>query len=445
MFAAVRWKVACMSLVCLVLLASAMLTAGCGGKTQEGAGEQGKADNGGKDGRAALAWPTPYQNAGRIGRSGSAGPQSSDLKWTYEAGAQSKSWAVLAADGSVLAGFTGKLVCLDASSGAVKWEFSTGSETPTTCGVGADGSIFFGAGNKLFCLTAQGSQRWAYDLGTAPDEPTVAKDSVYVGSTGGKLAALDLEGRLKWETQVGGDIRSPSLDRQGNLYCGASSFTLYAFDAGGKKLWEVRAAGDAVLGESLYDWGNTLDTPSIGPDGTIYAGSMTGPLKGSGGAPELPSGELAQGKLYAISPQGQVKWSYAYPGSGGSGYYSIIHSPSIGQDSTLYCGTSLNRVLALNPQGQLIWEYNTGEGSGVCPSVFSPSIGRDGLLYAATTSSKMICIDAQGKEKWRFDSGSPWLPDRNSNTMTPPPLGEDGTLFSVLAQGKVCAWPGKGR
>ncbi len=401
-------------------------------------------EDGKEDMATTLVWPTPYQNAGRTGRGAANGPTSETPKWTYQAGAESAAWSVLDADGNVLAGFKGKVVCIDPERGTAKWEFSTGGASATTCCTGDDGTVYFCAGSTVYALSPEGEMKWSYEMGATADEPCAHEDAIYTGSAGGVLVALDEDGNPKWEKQVTGDIRSPSIDRQGNLYCGGSSLTLYAFDAQGKELWVAKPAGDVSLGEGYYDWANTLDTPSIGADGTIYAGSMTGPLKGTGTMPGQLPGDLALGKLYAISPEGQVKWSYSYSAAGSGSPYLSIHSPSIGRDGTLYCGTSMWRVLAIDPQGRLVWEYNTGEGTTVCPSVYSPSIGLDGLLYVATTSGKMICINAQRQEQWRFDSGNPWLPSKNSNNMTPPPIGADGTLFSILAEVKVYAWPGRG-
>ncbi len=433
----------CLRQACAALLIFSVLTAlGCGAqpaRETQGFVEQG----GGAEVSGALVWPTPYQNPARTGRSSAVGPQSNEFSWTWEAGSESESWAVLAEDGSVLAGFRGRLVCLDPANGSLKWEYPTGSEAPSTCDVGPDGAIYFAAGNGIHALDSQGRHKWSFDMGVAADHPAVGKDAVYAGSTGGRLVAMDFDGGLKWEASMSGEIRSPSIDKQGNLYCSGSSFSLHAFSSDGNKLWDAYPAGDLSLGEGLYEWANTLDTPSIGQDGTIYAGSMTGPLKGSGSFPQMLPGDLAAGKLYAFSPQGQLKWSYTYP-SADAAYFSI-HSPSIGQDGTLYCGTTIWRVLALSPQGQLVWEFNIGEVDGECPSVYSPSIGRDGQLYAATTSGKMICITAQGLEKWRYECGNPWLSGRSrSNNMTPPPLDARGNLFSVLSEGKVLAWKGAG-
>ncbi len=95
----------------------------------------------------------------------------------------------------------------------------------------------------------------------------------------------------------------------------------------------------------------------------------------------------------------------------------------------------------------MLWEFNTDEGSSECPSVYSPLIGKDGLLYAATTNSRIFCITPDGKEKWRYDANNPWLPGPEgqpmmggSNNFTPPAITKDGTLVSLLAEGKIFAF-----
>lgn len=99
----------------------------------------------------------------------------------------------------------------------------------------------------------------------------------------GRLVALSSEGKLKWEQKVEGDIQSPSI-HQGRLYCGAASLVLYAFSTEGDKLWEFRPQGALPVYEGMFEWVNTLDTPSIGEDGTICQGSIY-PLQASPGRP----------------------------------------------------------------------------------------------------------------------------------------------------------------
>lgn len=427
-----KWLVSAAVLI-LILLFSA-LSAGCGSKKTAGTdqGETGKKTDG-------LTWPTVYRSDQRDGRSASNGPQAADVLWTFEGGTHTYSWAVLMEDGNVVAGFEGKVAAVKPSDGTLAWEFSTGGAKATTCCVGPDGTVYVGAGTGVFALDTKGTSKWSYDMGSTADEPSVGPDGrVCVGSVGGKLVCLSKSGKLEWETSVPGSVRSPSFDRKGNLYCSAATLCMYSFDAGGTRRWEFKPEGDLPVYPALFDWANTLDTPSIGSDGTIYAGSYNTPNMTTSGT-QIPGYAVPQrAKVYAVSPAGQKKWEF----TGNYESLSTLHSPSIAADGTLYSGTSCWRVLAINPSdGTLKWEFNTGEGPGVCPSVWSPSIGKDGLLYAATTSAKVFCITPEGTERWRYQGPAEWLPNyAGSNGFTPPPINEDGVLFSVLSEGKIYAF-----
>ncbi|MFH1149000.1 MAG: PQQ-binding-like beta-propeller repeat protein [Actinomycetota bacterium] len=432
-----RWLVPAAVLI-LVLIVSAF-SAGCGSKEKTSGRDSGKTSEGG----SGLVWPTVYRNDQRDGRSAVNGPQAPDVLWTFEGGTRTYSWAVLTADGDVVAGFEGKVVAVKPSDGTVSWEFSTGGARATTCCVGPDGTVYVGAGTGIFALGPDGTRKWSYDLGSTADEPSVGPDGrVYAGSVGGRLVCLSRGGKLEWETSVPGSIRSPSFDGKGNLYCSAATLCMYAFDSKGTRKWEFKPEGDLPVYPALFEWANTLDTPSIGSDGTVYAGSYNTPNMTTSGT-QIPGYAVPpRAKVYAITPAGQKKWEFAGNYEG----LSTLHSPSIGADGTLYSGTSCWRVLAIEPAGgSLKWEFNTGEGQGVCPSVWSPSIGKDGLLYAATTSAKVFCITPEGTEKWRFGGPAAWLPDyAGSNGFTPPPINEDGVLFSVLSEGKIYAFKAAG-
>lgn len=429
-----RWYAAFLALP-IALLMIAALAVGCGG----GDATDGNGDDGDTEPQSRLTWPTAYQNARRTGRSAVNGPTDNQPDWTYETGAKSFSWTVLGKDGDILAGLEGKVISVDPASGGLNWEYPVGGDSATTCDMGPDGTVYFSAGNSIHALSPGGDEKWSYDLGNEADGPSVGTDAIYAGSVGGKLVALSPQGEMIWETKVEGDIRSPSIGKDGNLYCGAAPLVLYAFDKDGEKLWEQRPEGELPLYGNLMEWSNTMDYPSIGDDGTIYVGSF--PYPGVTSTGQMIQGYAIPtfGKLYAISSQGDLEWSLDRTYQGCT--YFNVHSPSIGIDGTLYAGTSHWRVWAIDPGGNLMWEFNLEEVINECPSVFSPSIGKNGLLYAATTSGKMICINPDGTENWRYESGVPWLPDMSrSNNMTPPPIAEDGTLFSLQAEGKIYAW-----
>lgn len=433
-------KLAAPALIFSILAALAVLTVGCGTqKTSQGQ----TASNTTKG--SSLQWPAVYYDIQRDGRGPVSGPSTADIRWTYAGGTLSRSsFAVLGKDGNVLGGFPGKVVSLDATSGKIAWEFAVNAAQVTTCRVAESGTIYVGADNTVIALSSSGKQKWTYDMGSLADDPALGVDgTVYVGSTGGRVVALSESGKLIWEYKAPGNVRSPAIDKNGNLYCSASTLAMICLDSKGKKKWEFKPAGDLPVYPELFDWANTLDVPSIASDGTIYAGTFVTPGITKTGQ-QIPGYSVPlQGKIYAVTPQGQLKWEYL---RAGNPMYTI-HTPTIAKDGTLYAGTSCWLVIALDPSGKTVWEFNTDEGSNECPSVYSPPIGTDGLLYAATTNSRIYCITPDGKEKWHFDANNPWLPGPQgqpmmggSNNFTPPAITKDGTLVSLLAEGKIFAF-----
>ena len=111
--------------------------------------------------------------------------------------------------------------------------------------------------------------------------------------------------------------------------------------------WPMRGYDPQHTGRSPYtgvQWahlkwtlstGGVLDSsPTIGPDGTIYAGS-------------------ADQHFYALSPDGTVKWSYRTGGE-------VASSACIGCDGTIYVGSEDGTLYAFNPDGSVKWRYGTG-------------------------------------------------------------------------------------
>jgi outer membrane protein assembly factor BamB len=66
--------------------------------------------------------------------------------------------------------------------------------------------------------------------------------------------------------------------------------------------------------------------------------------------------------LYAINPDGTLKWRY--------GTYSYVHSsPAIGSDGTIYVGSWDNYLYAINPNGTLKWRYLTDDDVESSPAL----------------------------------------------------------------------------
>ena len=144
-----------------------------------------------------------------------------------------------------------------------------------------------------------------------------------------------------------------------------------------------------------YIGGTTRSTPAIADDGTVYIGG-------------------ADKKVYAVNPNNSIKWTYL-TGS------DISSSPAIGADGTVYIGSKDAYLYALNPvTGARAWRFNTGGTIHMC----SPSVGSDGTVYIAGASGNLHAVNpVDGTEVWRFVTGD--------TIMSSPALSHDGSRVYI--------------
>lgn len=149
--------------------------------------------------------------------------------------------------------------------------------------------------------------------------------------------------------------------------------------------------------------------PAIGEDGTIYVSSYNG-------------------KLYAINPDGSLKWVYAF-----TKHVEVLPlSPPVIdthdfwlRSETIYIASGSsgdpNTLWALNADGTLKWSHVTNDYSGSMSIVVSPPvIGKDGIIYVSFTGNKLYAIKPDGTLKWTYAT----LEYSNS-----PALGSDGSIY----------------
>ena len=238
-------------------------------------------------------------------------------------------------------------------------------------------------------------------------------------------------GTLKWSSQIvervglptenPDDITStPSVHPDGSIYMGgifcrtvfkfrasdglrtSLPFTLgrqrlngYAFSPDGTSVYAgfydlTRTPGFRSIKSDLsaVDW--TFEptkefnlTPAVGADGTIYAASITT-------ATIDARHPTADRYMYAINPDGSLKWAVPYS-LGGVGY--MASAISIGPDGTIYMSvkettTPLNGALiAFNPaDGSVKWKTTITDGNA---ERGGPAIGPDGTIYLGNSGGFM--------------------------------------------------------
>ncbi|MBK8946641.1 MAG: PQQ-binding-like beta-propeller repeat protein [Ignavibacteriae bacterium] len=120
-------------------------------------------------------------------------------------------------------------------------------------------------------------------------------------------------------------------------------------------------------------------------------------------------------KYYAINPDGTTKWEFSLFDP----YYfnpTNISGASIGNDGTIYFGTSADYLYAINPSGIEKWKFKTDGGFRN-----APAIGSDGTLYFGTWARKFYALNSDGTKKWEYET--------EHHIESSPSIENDGTIY----------------
>lgn len=261
------------------------------------------------------------------------------------------------------------LYSIDPATDALKWTFPE-SKGVWLGSVAVNGdSIYAPAGDgKVYALDLKGKKRWdavvsKHELWSAP-----ATDGklVFVSTLDHEVIALNAQtGEQQWKVDLGtGIVASPVVTADGQLYVGTLSGNLYALKAAdGSKVWQ--AALD----------GNIWSTPVVDGD-TLYIGTSKG----------------AAGKLYALSTaDGRTTWVHDDDGS-------IIASPLVLADQVIYV-TEAGRIQSLNKNNTTKWQVAI-EGAKIYTT---PLLAGDLIIIAPMQAQFILAAyDQTGTQKWIF-------------------------------------------
>jgi outer membrane protein assembly factor BamB len=302
--------------------------------------------------------------------------------------------------------------------------------TGFTPAIASDGSVYACGRYSLFALNKDGTRKWRFDFplrdthmssgeiittGSHYSAPIVGPDGIiYVNTLAGGhgqvaveggVFAFDPNGTLKWRTHDTGGTAAPVIGADGTVYAAIGGYG----DADIPKILAIRPE-DGTIKWSVETGLWIQASPSIGPDGTLYAGTTHHPLN-------VPAW------FYAISPEGRIKWKYdTYDDvkdlpPAKLNPPDIYNSPAVDSNGLIYFGNEVGLFYALSPDGRVAWIDN---------NIWSlhdesPAVADDGTLYVATHSALgLIAMDTGS----RGLADSPWPKFRRNNANT----GNAGTL-----------------
>jgi len=268
-----------------------------------------------------------------------------------------------AVGGSLLSDAPGVIAALD-RDGSQRWR-ATGPVTAAP--VAGDGLAYVVTTGddrvRLRALAvADGTERWAVDVGAADDAgraaPALVDGRVVVdvtrtrtdGSQGARLVAVDAGaegGDRAWTVATDAEAVGAPVAAGGRIYLGTDAGRVHALRPDGSRVWRTDAGGPVRV------------APAVGDDG-----------------PLVVAGE----RLVALAPDGAERWAVDVGDPRRTGLTVA--------DGTCYVGGE--RLTAVDRSGRVRWTFDLG---GVAGAVGAP-VRRDGTVYTGA------CIKQQGNDPY---------------------------------------------
>ena len=271
----------------------------------------------------------------------SPSPTLGTLVWKFKTKGRVLSSPAVSGDRVYVGSSDGRLYAIDRASGAERWQFASKGPIASSPAVHGDLVYISSVDGLVYAVeTATGKQRWVFATKgerrfTAPgihgaiprtermpdpfdvflSSPTVANNTVYIGSGDQHVYALDaVTGALRWQFEAGDVIHASPAVANGLVYIGSWDRQLYALDAAtGRERWR-------------YTTGN--DTTTYNQIGIASSAAVAGGLVFVGGR---------DGHFHAVDANtGALKWTHDNHGGW------TIGSPAV-RDGVVYFATSDGR------------------------------------------------------------------------------------------------------
>jgi len=316
------------------------------------------------------------------------------LAWVYqgdkvETKLKKISWAFFSI---LLLIFSSNAFC--GTPGTIKWSQKYESANIPSVAIGKDGTVYATGGTRLKAINpANGVIIWNFAPGTTfPSSPVILIDgSICVGGSNGTLYVVNKNGTLRWSKGFGSSIN----------YEVATNTDGTIFLAHGNKLYCISMDGEIIWTYTATD--NFNSPPVIGIDGSLYL---------SAAVPRT---------LYAINPDGTLKWKKQFPWAAGNDYDdpALLGIPAVDLNGLIFVGDSRGYLRGIAPEtGTLKYEYG--------------GMDRASMTYQPiTTTNGYVFIGCSNTLIYKFPGGITFLPQ--GAVMSTPAIGADGKLYFGVA------------
>jgi outer membrane protein assembly factor BamB len=239
-----------------------------------------------------------------------------------------------------------------------------------------NGRVYIGAydGNVLYVTTnGELSGTKFKTKGPIIGSVVIYGDTLFVGSSDGRLYALDLNLKEKWRFETGGKIWSTPVVGSGVVYVASADHNLYAIDAeSGNEIWRFET--DAAI----------MSTPLVA-NGKIYIGGCDRKFYAIEAAKEderlaAGSGASPTAREYDSIFEGAQNWFW---------------TQALAYDGEIWVGSLDHKVYVLNAETlEYVTDIST-EGMVYAPPVVMPL---EGLVVVGSQDGKIYAINAETKD-----------------------------------------------
>lgn len=173
---------------------------------------------------------------------------------------------------------------------------------------------------------------WRFETGGKVfSSPAVVNDSVYIGSTDGKVYSLDMvNGQERWAFETEGPVTSSPAVLNGVVYVGSNDHHVYALDANsGEKRWQFETQGKVRSSPTVVDPEYREGAVMVigSDDGRVYVidtatASLIHDIETDG--PVLSTAFIAEWGYQSRDPSDPLPKIFEVVSTGGDKYYSWL-------------------------------------------------------------------------------------------------------------------------
>jgi len=293
----------------------------------------------------------------------------------------------------------------------VKWIYDYGYGDVVNASIADDGIIYLASKSLLgiIAMSSDGMELWRnYKQATSHDlsTPLIGTDgNICLADNWGYLTSYNANGDINYSINVTDSyygLTTPAIDNNGTIYTTNAYFSAF---------YALSSDGELEVSEQILDEQGT-SKPAIGADGTVYfttnkalhaytpegVEQWSVSLGGTDSSPAIDSEGIIyvgsySGYLYAINPDGTIKWKFLAGGK-------IYSSPVLDFDGNLYFGCNDSKLYALSSTGNEIWTYTTGDSI-----LSSPAIASEGVVFFGSNDGYVYALRLDGTLCWKYNTG----------------------------------------